>query len=354
MTHTLMYLQAINRRMKNTLPPVAVWSGVTAEVFRNEIVSQYRPAVIRGLVANWPAVELAKVSDVAVCDYLRGLDNRRPVDAIMTPPQANGRIFYDEKLEGFNYLRNLVPLSNVMEQVMRYAAFPHPPAVAVQSALISDCLPTFEALHAMPLLRTDVRPRIWLGNRITTPAHIDESNNIACVVAGKRRFTLFPPDQISNLYLGPLDKTPTGSPISMVDLEKPDYEQFPRFRDALAAAQVAELEPGDALYIPSLWWHHVQSLDSLNILVNYWWRATATGEERFHSAFDALMHTLVNLKDLPAPYRAAWGAIFNHYVFDASQNDLTHIPPARRGVLGDISAQHEADIRAWLVERLKS
>lgn len=334
--------------------PIAEWKDVGEDVFRNEIATQYQPAILRGLVRDWPAVQRARESDLAMCRYLAERDVGTPVDVIMTPPEAQGRVFYNANMTGFNYLRNQLPLTQVMEQVLRYAAFPNPPAVAVQSALLATCAPAFEGAHPMPLLPKSVRPRIWLGNCIITPAHIDESNNIACVVAGKRRFTLFPPDQISNLYLGPLDHTPTGSPISMVDFATPDFERFPKFKDALAVAQVAELEPGDAIYIPSLWWHHVQSLAQVNVLVNYWWRAGGVDDDKFRSAFDALMLALVNTKDLPAPYRKAWGAIFKHYVFESTPEQVAHIPRERRGVLGDLSPQHETEVRAWLADRLKS
>ena len=66
----------------------------------------------------------------------------------------------------------------------------------------------------MALLDEKILPRIWLGNRITTPAHVDEWNNVGCVVAGRRRFTLFPPEQITNLYIGPLDFAPTGAAMA--------------------------------------------------------------------------------------------------------------------------------------------
>ena len=89
----------------------------------------------------------------------------------------------------------------------------------------------------MSIVDDNVLPRIWLGNRITTPTHLDEWNNIGCVVAGRRRFTLFPPEQIANLYIGPLDFAPTGAPMSLVSLRNPDFERYPKFREALAAAQ---------------------------------------------------------------------------------------------------------------------
>mgnify|MGYP000193751085 CR=1 FL=1 len=57
----------------------------------------------------------------------------------------------------------------------------------------------------------------------------------------------------------------------MVDIRQPDLEQFPNYAKAEAVAQQAILEPGDAIYIPALWWHGVESLEGLNVLVNYWW-----------------------------------------------------------------------------------
>ena len=66
-----------------------------------------------------------------------------------------------------------------------------------------------------------------------------------------RRFTLFAPELVDRLYIGPLDLTPAGQPISLVDLAAPDLARFPRFAEALPQAQVVTLEPGDALFIPA-------------------------------------------------------------------------------------------------------
>ncbi|MGP8034150.1 MAG: cupin-like domain-containing protein, partial [Steroidobacteraceae bacterium] len=291
------------------------FSGLGHDAIRREVFGSWQPAVLRGLVRNWPSVALGHRSAPAVVDYLRRLDNGTPVDAIMTPPEVGGRIFYDEAMRGFNFVRNRLSISTVAEQVLRYGAFPRPPAVAVQSARLRDCLPGFIEDNALELLDASIEPRIWLGNAITTPTHLDEWHNIGCVVAGKRRFTLFPPEQIANLYIGPLDFAPTGAPMSLVQLHQPDFERFPKFRAALAAAQTAELGPGDAIYIPPLWWHHVESLEPFNLLVNYWWHVLGGTAVGAVSGFDALLAAIVNLRSLPAPARAAWRALFEHYVF---------------------------------------
>jgi hypothetical protein len=256
-------------------------------------------------------------------------------------------------MNGFNFIRNRLPISAVAEQVMRYGTFANPPAVAVQSALIRDCLPGFAAENRLTLLDESVLPRIWLGNAITTPTHLDEWNNIGCVVAGRRRFTLFPPEQITNLYIGPIDFAPTGAPMSLVSLHAPDFERFPRFREALAAAVTAELAPGDAIYIPPLWWHHVESLEPFNVLINYWWHAVPGVAMGAESGFDCLIHSILNMRRLPPATRAAWRALFEHYVFGAPTEATEHIPPHRHGVLGPISPADAARVREYLAQRLQ-
>ena len=334
--------------------PIREYSGLDDESIRREVLASGRPGVLRGLVAGWPAVARARESPAALVRYLTGLDNGKPVDAIMIPPEAGRRVFYNAGMDGFNFLRNRLALSAVAEQVLRYAAFPHPPAVAAQSALISECMPGFGSDNRLTLLPESVLPRIWLGNAVITPTHLDEWGNIACVICGRRRFTLFPPEQIGNLYIGPLDFAPTGAPLSLVELNAPDFQRFPRFRSALAAAQSAELEPGDALFIPPLWWHNVESLEAVNVLVNYWWHAAGAVGDRRNSAFDCLFHGILSLRDLPAETRRAWAALFEHYVFGAPEEVAGHIPAARRGVLGRLSREDAAKLRSQLGKRLDS
>jgi hypothetical protein len=288
-----------------------------------------------------------------VLEALRRFDSGAPVDAIMTPPEVEGRVFYNDAMTGFNFVRNRLPVAAVAEQVMRYGAFERAPAVAVQSALIRDCLPGFSTENRLTLLDDTVLPRIWLGNAITTPTHLDEWNNIGCVVAGRRRFTLFPPEQIANLYIGPLDFAPTGAPMSLVRLHAPDFERYPRFRAALAAAVTAELGPGDAIFIPPLWWHHVESLEPFNVLINYWWHAAPGVDVGADSGFESLIHAILNVRQLPPATREAWRALFEHYVF-GSQTDVTaHIPSQRRGLLGQLSPADAARVRNYLVQCLQ-
>src|SRR5258706_3369552 len=327
---------------------IAEVSGLDDEEIRRSVLKAGRPVVMRGLVANWPAVTRARESTQSIVSYLRRLDNGGLVDALMAPPDAGGRMFYSPSMEGFNFMRNRVTLSSILEQVLRYAAFQRPPAVAAQSALVRDCLPGFGEENQLRVLGGTVLPRIWMGNAVTTPTHLDEWCNIACVVCGRRRFTLFPPEQVGNLYIGPLDFAPTGAPLSLVDVRDPDLVRFPKFRDAMAMMQRAELEPGDAIYIPPLWWHHVESLATLNVLINYWWPAMARTSAMTDPAFGALLHGILNIRDLPVATREAWRALFEHYVFGEPEAANAHIPAFRRGMLAPLTPESAATLRAHL------
>ena len=321
----------------------------TRAQFEGEVLTRYEPAILRGLVATWPAVRAGRESPEAFAAYLSRFASAAPVDALTIPSQAEGRVFYNDDLTGFNYTRDAMPIGAVSDRVLRNARFANKPTVVAQSALIAECLPGFERDNPLAVLPAEVAPRIWLGGAVVTPAHFDESRNVACVVAGRRRFTLFPPEQVANLYIGPIGHAPTGTPISLVDFARVDEARFPRFREALAHAQVADLAPGDAIYIPPLWWHHVRSLDRYNALVNYWWK-DAVVQDR--SALDGLLHSLLTVGALPDDVRAAWAAMYAHFVFGDRDAAAGHIPVARRGVLAPMSPELARQVKDFLRGKL--
>jgi hypothetical protein len=332
--------------------PIREVSRLDSAAIRCDVLGDKRPAVLRGLVGDWVAVRRGAESPAALVEYLNRFDSGKSVDALLAEPEAGGCLFYNDSMTGFNFVRKRLPLAAVAEQVLRYSRFARSPAVAAQSALIRDCLPGFTDENPLDIVAPNVLPRIWLGNRITTPIHVDEWNNIGCVVAGRRRFTLFPPEQIANLYIGPLDFAPTGAPMSLVSLGNPDFERYPKFREALAVAQVAELAAGDAIFIPPLWWHHVESLEPFNVLVNYWWHDEVGDGALADSAFDALLQGILSIRTLPPATRRAWGAFFEHYVFGDDRELTAHIPEQRRGILGSLTPERVASLRQHLAKRL--
>ena len=315
-----------------------------------DAVAAARPLVIRGLCRGWPLVQAARRSHGEFAQALAAMDNGVPVDVLHMAPGEQGVVGYNAAIDGFNYRHFKVGVTEALQRLATYSRVEGPtPGLALQSALIADCLPGFLAAHPMPGLPASVQPRLWVGNRVTTPAHFDASHNIAVVACGRRRFTLFPVDQVANLYIGPLDFAPTGAAITMARPDAPDFERFPRLREALDHALVAELEPGDALYLPPLWWHQVESLEVLNALVNYWWTPEQMEGRATVPALGALLHARFAFAALPAAERRDWRVLFDHYVF-GDADPATHIPEGRRGVLGELDAEAQARLR----ERIKS
>jgi hypothetical protein len=334
--------------MSSGIGSIAEWREVDTATFRDRIYPTNQPAALRGAVRQWPAVQKGSPSAQAMCGYLLGLPQGTPVPVLTAEPSVKGRLFFREDMRGPNFQRQAVPLAAGLQALLAHLDNPVPPAIFVESALLSDCLPTFALDNSLDLLDRSVVPRIWIGNAIQVHTHCDFSNNIACVLAGRRRFTLFPPEQLPNLYPAPMDITLAGVPVSTVPLQNPDFERYPRFRRALAAAQTIELEAGDALFIPYGWWHHVESLLPFNVLVNYWWndRAPAT------SPADCLLHGLLALGDMPIAERAVWRNFFDYYVFQTHGDPLAHLAPGARGLMGAPSPERLRQMKAILLRSL--
>lgn len=327
----------------------------TRERFEREVLAGYEPVVLRGVAAQWPLVAQGRAGLEPCLQYLMGFDGGQAVDAILARPDATRAFTYRPALDGFNFTRDKRPYAALFEQLWRYSHFPEPPALAAQSALVSEALPGLERANAMPLLDASIAPRIWIGNRATVPAHFDDSHNLACVAAGRRRFTLLPPQCAPLLYLGPPDYAPTPAPMSVVpDLHQADAARFPLVREALQQAVVAELEPGDAIYIPPLWFHQVEALaPHLNILMNYWWRPLAAPQRPDDLHLAAMRLAMLALRHLPDGEREGWRALFGHYVFGARGEALAHIPEGQRHLFGEVDATRDAEIRKDLLDRLK-
>lgn len=315
-----------------------------------EILSSEQPVVLRGLTHTWPMVRVARNSPRAAMDYLRRFYVDASVNATHGMPEIAGRIFYNDDLSGFNFTTVRIRFDTVLDTLAEHLQIEKPPTFYVGSTTVDTCLPGFRAENDLDLGVRNPLVSIWTGNRTTIPAHYDLPDNLACVAAGRRRFTLFPPEQLVNLYVGPLDFTPAGQAISLVDFAHPDYDQFPKFAAALEQAQVAELEAGDAVFIPGMWWHHVEALDNFNVLINYWWRQSP---DYMDTPANTLLHALLSIRGLPAQQRAAWQEIFRHYVFESDGSEASHIPAAARRVLGPFDDNTARMLRAQLLNKMK-
>ena len=149
--------------------------------------------------------------------------------------------------------------------------------------------------------QSDGRPsswrNIWISaNRsVTAAAHFDPSHNFFANIVGRKRFLVFPPEAWSVLHAHPFyhprdrqsqldaDLVQTAAPSKTVACN--DEEG-----DGRLGALVADLEPGDVLYVPPHHWHRVTVLEAPSVAVNTW----STSLEQ------ALSDRLNSLVDLPS------------------------------------------------------
>ncbi len=335
--------------MINIDKKVKVVHGCTPDQIPDDVLLSSEPLILKGLASSWPIVKAGLSSHEEVEKYLLQYYKGQEVAAFLGKPENNGRIFYDESMTGFNYDKVNTKLDFALKQLLLNANNPQPPSIYIGSTSVDDYLPGFRANNDLALGQHNPMVSIWISNKCRIAAHWDSPLNIACSVVGHRRFTLFPFDQMENLYVGPLDKTPAGQAISLVDFYNPDFEKYPKFKKALQYAQIADLEPGDGIFIPSMWWHHVESLSSLNILVNYWFKWSPLF---FGKPVNALFDAVLSIRDLPPEQRAAWKMIFDHYIFDYQKENFAHIPEQAQGAIGELTDDNARKIRARLLNQL--
>ncbi len=338
-----------------TLKTTTILHGINPHNIPRDAISSAEPVVFKQLVSDWPMVQAGQVSDQASVDYLKSFYNGNPTIVCKIPAENNGRMFYSENCTRLDYESFKGRIDETLDAILDGVHKKNGPAYYIASNIIATHLPGFNDKNNILIPRNkhvdamEDRVSVWIGGTTTATCHFDALDNIACCVAGKRRFTLFPPDQISNLYPGPLEPTPGGQVISLVDFRNPDFQKFPRFKDALLTARVVELEPGDALYIPSMWWHHVESLAPYNVLVNYWWEDAPVF---LTSGMNALYMAMLGIRDKSAHEREAWKHIFNHYIFDGVEKANASIPVEARGFLQTLDRLGVRKLRALLINKL--
>lgn len=331
------------REIEGLAPDAVPWDALMAEE---------QPALLKGLVRKWPLAQTSSPQQAA--EYLKSFYQGRRVVAFIARPELRGRFGYTADATRLDFQSERGLLGEYLDRVLNHLGDADAPAIYIGSTDVDLYLPGFRAANDLvlnhPMFQASP-PMVgaWIGNRTTALAHHDMSHNVACVAVGRRRFTLFPPEQVENLYPGPLEPTPGGQVVTMADINAPDFTRFPKLREALAVAQVAEMEPGDALFYPAMWWHQVDALESFNVMINYWWN---TSPAWMDTPQVSLLHALLSLRDRSEQEKRAWRAMFDYYVFGAADKAAAHLPEAARGNLAPLDEDMARRLRARLLERL--
>ncbi len=231
-------------------------STLSRDDFNNEYIARSRPLKLAGMFRDWPPVKKWTP------DYLR-----RAIGTIQCDVETRQTPLFDLQTEPT--LRRMT-----VAQYLDWVHSPEPPTeyyYLFQRAIFGEFFELAEDIAPPALIPLDRHTKtyinLWMGRAGTiTPLHHDKTTNLLMQVAGTKRLILFAPQHNEHLY--PHEKGTRAAHMSRVDIDNPDLAQFPLF--AQARALETTLEPGDALFIPTLWWHQVYTITS-GLSVNIWW-----------------------------------------------------------------------------------
>lgn len=322
------------------------YHDLSRDEFEALIQNTYQPFVIRRVAKDWPIVTASDDAFRYLQTQARESDSEiENVRLTRVPKSSQKKMFYREDMRAMNFGIAELSLKNCfarMERKIDDADY------AVQSTPLSKLFKSMLKQHHTHLLDSFRKPLIWFGHGLKIAAHFDEADNLAIVGAGKRRFTLFPPEQIANLYVGPIDHTPAGQAVSLVDINEPDLNRFPNYVYAYENALSVELNAGDGIFIPTPWWHHVEALSKFNVLLNYWW-----SDRRVSTATPvvALLHAIQSFNTMESNRKEAWKTLLGHYLGEP-EKVRGHIPEHAQGILSDMDIDLIKNLDAYIKQEL--
>jgi LPS sulfotransferase NodH len=225
---------------------IARRSHLSREEFRDRYYAANRPVVLTGMMTDWRAMtawtpsHLKSVAGDQMVEVMTGRDADQHYE-------RNGRKHRTE-LRFADYIDMVYSgkVTNDFYMVANNAFFQKP-----------EAQPFLQDFTAFPEYLKPVTAGqqcfLWFGPAGTlTPLHHDTSNILLAQVAGRKRYRLIPAVEWQYLYN-------SSGVFSDVDCENPDLSRHPDFRNATIIDIV--VEPGEVLFMPVGWWHHVRALD---------------------------------------------------------------------------------------------
>ena len=225
--------------------------ALPAAEFERRYVRTSTPVILTGMMTNWPARHLWSF------DYF-------------AEKFGSARVTAGKMRGGVLEVSDKVGIPQVEIEFGRF--------VQMVREGNADCYILSPVAEQVPAMLDDVIPpeaflkarwhatRLWVSATETcSPLHRDWPENLYGQVFGRKRFLLVPRTETPRVYSRPFH---SGAPnFSRLDAENPDYERFPKFRGV--PRTVVEVNAGEFLYIPRMWWHQVRSLEA-SASINFW------------------------------------------------------------------------------------
>ena len=233
---------------------------ISEEQFYKEYLLPKKPLVMTDMISHWGAMQKWSF------DFFLQLQSEQEVHVEIGNVAQNTTDFRQENFSEF-----IARLSNDESEPNPHETKPNANQKE-RTAYLSVC----DIFSEFPELKADIDFRLltkhkiknyvfcWIGPKGTVSGyHTDWADNILAQIYGRKRVCLVAPEQ--SRYMYPSSKYETGSILSSVDANHYDEKKYPLFQKATQMATV--INPGEIIFIPRGWWHHVESLDK-SISVN--------------------------------------------------------------------------------------
>lgn len=236
------------------------------------------PVVLTGCMEDWKLLtELrARATAEQKLALLGSLHGAEPVRYSTLPRKTGGHYhFQDGEARSTTYgsPEPRVPFDTFAQKLLHSLNGDSDNYVYLQAMFLDPGTPLWDSLgpKILPFLPEDqARPMMWAGSDgQVVNLHYDDFLNFICMLEGTKRVTVFAPELMPFMYHAPFDRMLNFAQASRVKLLEPDPGRFPLFEQAVKQAQVAVLEPGEVLFLPPMWWHHVESY-GFNVMINNW------------------------------------------------------------------------------------
>ena len=221
-------------------------SNLSRQEFLGAYYSTGTPVIITDVMQNWRAMSAWNP------DYLReqfgDLEVEIQANRNADPRYEVNSEHHKDKVQMRSYVDMVVNGGETNDYYM-VASNHHVNNQVLQA--VFDHIEMFPA-YLDPNLAED-RAFFWFGPKGTiTPLHHDPTNLMMAQVVGTKRWKTISPLQTHLMY------NHTGV-FSEVDAENPDYQKYPLYQRARVFE--FDLHPGEVIFMPVGWWHHVRSLD---------------------------------------------------------------------------------------------
>ena len=222
--------------------PITRVKNISKEEFVKNFYKPQRPVLIEELTKDWPAYEKWDI------DYIQSLAGEQVVPLYNNEPTKGRKksVVPAKKMRLYDYLEILKSEPTDLRMFF-YNVLQKMPELTRDFSYPDIGLPFFKKLPVMFFGGK--------GSKVLAHYDMDLADLLHVHFHGHKRVTLFAPDQARHLYKVPF----TVHNLEVIDMDNPDFDKYPALQ--LAEGISVDMKHGDALYMPSGYWHYITYLD---------------------------------------------------------------------------------------------